>query len=79
LKGHFWNQEITHLEVQGLKPGAFKLWVNCINLVHSPTFVHAVLDARDFRVGHEVRLGVAAQVAFEANFETGFSLDRFDA
>jgi hypothetical protein len=47
-----------------LKPGAFKLWVNCIRLVqpHLGVFLH---------------LAVAVQVAFEkANFETRFSLYR---
>jgi hypothetical protein len=63
LKATFETSNITFL-VQGLKPGGFKLWVDCIQLVQTPALgVHA-----------RVRVVAARGVAFErANFETRIS------
>jgi hypothetical protein len=60
------NNQVFTSQAQGLKPGAFKLWVDLIQLVPPPP------------PGQE-RLGVAVQVAFESEgLKPVFSLHRLE-
>jgi hypothetical protein len=60
LKAKAGNQEIT-FQVQGLKPGAFKLWINWIQLVQ-PHLVAVLGDGVIAEVAKHVAHVVAAQV-----------------